>query len=109
VATCPTGSLLFGDRPAMVKLALKRVKELKADGFPNASVYGLDQYHGLRVITVLKDNPEKYGLPLNPEIAPVTRTESTKNVYALLSTFTFGVPVLKRAAYKVSKNLSKEA
>lgn len=109
VATCPTGSLLFGERPAMVKLALKRVKELQADGFANASVYGLDQYHGLRVITVLRDKPEKYGLPLKPELVPVTQIESTNNVYALLSSFTLGVPALKRAAYKVSKSLSKEA
>ena len=58
---------------------------------------------------MLRDDPEKYGLPLKPETVDAARVESTNDIYALLSTFTMGLPVLKRAAYKVSRTLSKEA
>jgi hypothetical protein len=35
------------------------------------------------------------------------KVEHTKDVYALLSTATMGVPALKRFAYKASKSLTK--
>ena len=109
VIVCPSDALRFGYRQDMVKHAQARVKALKADGFPNANIYGLDQYKGLGVITVLRDKAEKYELPLNPPSVDVTKAEATKDVYALLSSFTMGVPMLKRAAYKVSKSISKDA
>ncbi len=109
VSVCPSGALLFDYRTRLVEYAQNRVKELKAEGFPHASVYGLEQYKGLGVITVLRESPEKYGLPLDPPKVDLTMAESTRDVYALLSTMTMGFPVLKRAAYRVSKNLSKDA
>jgi len=111
VSVCPPGALLFDYRLNMIKYAQKRVKELKAEGYASACIYGIDQFHGLGVITVLRDNPEKYGLPLDTskfetEMATV---EATNDVYALLSNFAMGIPVLKRAAYKISKSLTKDA
>jgi formate dehydrogenase iron-sulfur subunit len=109
VSVCPSDALRFGYRQDLVKYAQARVKTLKAEGFPNACIYGLDQFKGLGVITVLRDKAEKYDLPLKPEAVDVTKIEATKDVYALLSSFTMGVPMLKRAAYKASKSLSKDA
>jgi len=109
VSVCPSDALRFGYRQDLIKYAQGRVKTLKAEGFPNANVYGLDQFKGLGVITVLRDKAEKYDLPLNPESVDMTKVESTKDVYALLSTFTMGIPMLKRAAYKASKSISKDA
>jgi formate dehydrogenase iron-sulfur subunit len=109
VTVCPSGALLFDYRNKMIDYAQKRVKELKADGYPNASIYGLDQYGGLGVITVLRDKPEKYDLPLNPPKLDHVKVEHTKDVYALLSTATMGVPALKRVAYNASKALTKDA
>jgi len=111
VFVCPTDSLLFDYRLKLIKLAHARVKELKADGYPNACIYGLDQFHGLGVITVLKDDPEKYGLPVDTKKLEIdmTKVEATNDVYALLSSFTFGIPMLKKMAYKVSKSLTKNA
>jgi len=108
VSVCPSGALLFDYRNKMIEYAKNRVKELKAEGFANASVYGLDQYGGLGVITVLRDRPEKYDLPLNPPAVDMTKAEKTKDVYALLSTATMGIPLLKRFAYKASKSLAKD-
>jgi len=109
VSVCPSDALRFGYRLDLIKYAQERVKKLKEEGFPKANIYGLDQFKGLGVITVLRDDPEKYGLPLKPETVDAARVESTNDIYALLSTFTMGLPVLKRAAYKVSRTLSKEA
>ena len=111
VSVCPPGALLFDYRLKMIKYAQDRVKELKADGYPNACIYGLDQFHGLGVITVLRDNPEKYGLPVDTSKlhSKMDAVEATNDVYALLSTFTMGIPILKKAAYKISKSLTKDA
>ncbi|MCL2154749.1 MAG: 4Fe-4S dicluster domain-containing protein [Leptospirales bacterium] len=111
VSVCPSNALLFDYRLKMIKYAKARVKVLKAEGYPGANVYGLDQFHGLGVITVLRDNPEKYGLPLDTKKFEIkmTNVEATHNVYALLSSFTMGIPMLKKAAYKISKSLTKDA
>jgi formate dehydrogenase iron-sulfur subunit len=109
VNTCPSAALLFGNRHKMIKIANDRVKEIKKD-FPNASIYGLNEFGGLRVITVLKDKPEKYGLPTDVKAIDITKLEAVKDIYGLLSMFTFGIPSLKRTAYKMAKTMgsSKE-
>ena len=101
---CPTGALSFGDRSAVVGRALKRLGQVKKD-YPGGSVYGLDQFGGLGVITILKDGPEKYGLPLEPKAIDMVRAEEIRNMYALLSSFTLGLPGLKRLAYRISRSL----
>lgn len=109
VSVCPSDALRFGYRQELIKYAKERVLKLKEEGFPHATVYGLDQFKGLGVITVLRDGAEKYNLPLKPEAIDLTRAEAARDVYALLSTFTMGVPFLKRAAYKASKAISRNA
>ena len=111
VSVCPSNALLFDYRLKMIKYAQARVKVLKAEGYSGASIYGLDQFHGLGVITVLRDNPEKYGLPLDTKKFEIKMAdvEATNDVYALLSSFTMGIPMLKKAAYKISKSLTKDA
>ena len=101
---CPTGALTVGSRPALVQQALKRVKQVQGT-FPHANVYGLEQFGGLHVITILKDAPEVYGLPRNPKVVEMTRMEAVHETYAVLSLFTFGMPSLKRAAYRISKSI----
>ncbi|MBN2159167.1 MAG: 4Fe-4S dicluster domain-containing protein [Spirochaetes bacterium] len=101
---CPTGALTYGDRTALVKRARARLKEIAAE-YPRASIYGLEQYGGLRVITVLKDSPEKYGLPLNPEPIDMHKAEAIRNTYHLISLFSFGLPSLKRVAYRISRSM----
>lgn len=110
VKTCPSDALLFGERHKMIAIAKARVEELKKD-FPKASVYGLNEFGGLGVITVLRDKPEKFGLPQNVKAIDMAEVEAIKNVYALLSPAAMGVPFLKRQAYKVSRALGphKEA
>ncbi len=111
VTTCPSEALTFGNRAVLVKEARKRVAEYKKD-FPHACIYGLDEFHGLRVITILRDAPEKYGLPTGKAAEPMehAKAEAIRDTYALLSAFTFGIPALKRTAYRLSKSMaSKEA
>jgi formate dehydrogenase iron-sulfur subunit len=64
---CPTGTIQFGDKDAMITLAGKRVKELGGD----ASVYGEKHLDGTHVVYVLTEKPEVYEkLPVNPKISP---------------------------------------
>lgn len=104
--TCPTAAIVFGDRDALVKKAKKRVKELK-DEFPHASVYGVNEFGGLRVITVLRDNPVAFGLPVGRDAEPMNtaKAQAIRDTYSLFASFSFGVPMLKRLAYRAAKAL----
>lgn len=70
---CPTGSIAFGDRRELIAKAVKRVDQLKASGKGNATIYGLDEVDGTAMLYVLADSPEKYGLPVDPQVAMQTR------------------------------------
>ncbi|MGE5398661.1 MAG: 4Fe-4S dicluster domain-containing protein [Chitinophagales bacterium] len=69
--TCPTGALLFGDREELLAQARERVEYLRANGSPNATIYGEYELGGLNNIFVLGDTPDKYGLPVNPKVSSV--------------------------------------
>ena len=104
VVTCPSFAMLYGNRHRMIKAANERVKELKAD-FPNACIYGLNEFGGLGVLTVLRDRPEKYGLPVNAKAIDISQAENVRDIYSLLSIFTLGIPAFKRTAYKIACSL----
>lgn len=59
---CPTGAIVYGDRD-------KLIAEAKAGGA--GYIYGENELDGLRVMYVLEDSPDKYGLPVNPKV-PMT-------------------------------------
>ena len=105
VKTCPTGTLTYDYRLKVLIKANERLKEIKSD-YPNASIYGLEQFGGLHQITVLKDTPDKYGLPLHPESKEMADFEVINNIYSLLSLCSFGLPPLKRLAYTISKSFA---
>lgn len=56
---CPTKSIVYGDRDTLIA-------EAKAKGA--AYIYGENELKGLHVMFVLKDSPDKYGLPVNPRV-----------------------------------------
>ncbi|MEW5920998.1 MAG: 4Fe-4S dicluster domain-containing protein [Bacillota bacterium] len=66
---CPTGTITFGDEAEKLAAAEARVAELKSRGYTGAQLYGKEELGGLGVIYVLADSPDKYGLPVNPEVA----------------------------------------
>ena len=70
VKACPTGCLHYGTKDDMLVLAKGRVTQLKANGFPNASVYDPPGVGGTGVITVLAhgDHPDWYDLPADPHV-----------------------------------------
>lgn len=67
--TCPTGALTFGKRNELLQIAEDRVKFLKANGFPRATIYGKLELGGLNKIYVLTDTPDKFNLPVNPKVS----------------------------------------
>jgi formate dehydrogenase iron-sulfur subunit len=56
VKSCPTGTMMFGERDKIVDQAKKRVEELKKS-YPKAAALNADD---VRVIFVVKDDPKKY-------------------------------------------------
>jgi formate dehydrogenase beta subunit len=70
IKACPTGTLHFGTKPAMLEMAEHRVDQLKKNGFPAAAVYDPPGVGGTTVITILAhgDHPEWYGLPKDPSV-----------------------------------------
>lgn len=69
--TCPSGALKFGRRDELLAEARERVKYLRANGYPRATIYGELELGGLNNIYILGDVPEKYGLPSNPKVSSV--------------------------------------
>jgi len=56
VKSCPTGTMVFGERDKILELAKKRVEELKKS-YPKASALNSAD---VRVIFIVKDDPKKY-------------------------------------------------
>ncbi|MFC1670219.1 4Fe-4S dicluster domain-containing protein [Spirochaetota bacterium] len=110
VTTCPTDALTIGPRLDMLKKAQERLKVVKKT-IPTASIYGKDEFGGLGVITILKDKPGTFDLPVGNKAKPkkMSELEDVNNIYEFLSLFTFGIPSLKRSAYKLARNMSKKA
>lgn len=72
---CTTGAIQFGPREEMMQLARARLKMLHEKGHPEARLYGcnpFDEYSALNSFYILMDNPEVYGLPVQP-VTPVNR------------------------------------
>ncbi|HEX2710987.1 MAG TPA: formate dehydrogenase subunit beta [Candidatus Acidoferrales bacterium] len=70
IKACPTSCLQFGTKDQMRLLGEKRVKQLQAAGFTQATLYDPPGVGGTGVITVLAlgDRAEAYGLPADPSI-----------------------------------------
>ncbi|HHT9120412.1 MAG TPA: formate dehydrogenase subunit beta [Candidatus Hypogeohydataceae bacterium YC41] len=70
IKACPTGCLQFGTKKQMLEKAMKRVRQLKAQGFSQAAIYDPPGVLGTHAIYVLPhgDRPEDYGLPRDPSV-----------------------------------------
>lgn len=74
VKACPTGSIMFGSKEAMIHQAAERVVDLKERGFANAGLYNPPGVGGTHVMYVLHhaDRPGLYHkLPVDPSISPL--------------------------------------
>ena len=56
VKSCPTGAMVFGERPKILEAAKARVQELSKK-YPNAKAINPDE---VRVIYIVTDDPKKY-------------------------------------------------
>lgn len=73
VTACPTDCIKYGTREDLISWGEQRVATLKARGFTNAMLYGKTELGGLHQMYVLLDKPEKYGLPVNPQVSPALK------------------------------------
>lgn len=68
---CPTEAVKFGTFAEMMAYSDNRVADLKGQGYVNANLYGATEFNGQRVLSLLDEAPQAYGLPVNPQI-PLT-------------------------------------
>ena len=66
---CPTGAIQFGERNELIAKGKAQVRELRANGHPNARLYGETELGGLHQMYVLTDRPAIFGLPEAPRVA----------------------------------------
>lgn len=99
---CPTKAITYDYRLKLIKAAQARLKKVKQK-YSNAYLYGLYEYEGLNVLTILKNKPEKYGLPVNTSRKSIKLNKETTELYTLLSIFSFGSKYIKRGIYKFTK------
>ena len=74
VKACPTGSIMFGSKEAMITQAAERVVDLKERGYAKAGLYNPAGVGGTHVMYVLHhaDKPGLYhNLPTDPTISPL--------------------------------------
>jgi formate dehydrogenase iron-sulfur subunit len=73
VSICPTGALSFGERSEIVAAANSRADVLKAAGFGDAEVYGVDELGGLHVIMVAHRGAEAHLLETDPKVPDIVQ------------------------------------
>jgi formate dehydrogenase iron-sulfur subunit len=77
VKTCPTGTMNFGDRDAMLDMANKRLKEVKKM-HPKAQLLNAES---VRTIFLVVDDPKKYHkFAQASDPAKITRTAAMKKI-----------------------------
>ncbi|MHB8766635.1 MAG: 4Fe-4S dicluster domain-containing protein [Deferrisomatales bacterium] len=91
-SVCPTGSIAFGERPAMVTRARSRLTELWEQGVTGARLYGEHELEGLNNLFVLTEPPEAYGLPRAPR--PSVATVFPGSVWSIGAAAAVGVAAL---------------
>lgn len=95
VKACPTGSIMFGTKEAMITQAAERVVDLKERGYENAGLYNPAGVGGTHVMYVLHhaDKPGLYhNLPSNPTVSPLVSV--WKGITKPLMSFGIGLAVL---------------
>lgn len=80
VQACPTGTLRFGSRNEIVRLAKTGVEEMHREGNTEAAIYGLQELNGLGMIYLLEEglgeSHANYALPENPDVSTAARAWS---------------------------------
>src|SRR5699024_6598460 len=69
--TCPTESITFGTQTEMLDSAKERVATMHSHGQTEARLYGAtphDGVGGIGSVCLLRDEPEVYGLPPDPQV-----------------------------------------
>lgn len=99
VESCPMDAILFGNRLRLIKRAKKRV-ELLRKKFPDASLYGLDPFGGLHVLTILTERHDERGTPIAMDFG------AARIIYSFLQKFSFGFDQMKRIAWDISRALA---
>jgi formate dehydrogenase iron-sulfur subunit len=67
VQACPTDCIKYGARDELIRWGQERVATLKRRGYPNATLYGVNEKDGLHELYVLTDTPAAFGLQSEEE------------------------------------------
>lgn len=111
--SCPTRAITFGDKEDKISEAEARVQELQDQGFNNAQIYGKEEVGGTNLIYVLCDTPDKYGLPVDPQVSLSTyiwkaALRPVKAMAAVGLAFSFMNNFVEKKAKEKTKESEKE-
>lgn len=101
VGTCPSGALMYGKREEIQAEAHRRAGALR-ERYPNAQVYGEQQFDGLGMLVVMPDDPEKLDIPLDPKIPFIAEAWQTVVQPAAVG-LTLGAAVIAGAAAVIAR------
>lgn len=108
VQACQPGTLQFGDEAAIKATAQKRLEEVKA-AHPKAILYGMTEMGGTNWLYLLLDSPDKYGLPINPQLpASLTAWKKVVRPVGAVAASAALAAVVVGAAINVAKGTYKK-
>lgn len=105
---CPTGSIEFGELPALKAKADARLARLRQLGDRKANIYGYTEAGGLKVFYLLIENPAVYGLPDKPVVQQRRKFTLFRKRIPGLSALLLGMAALIRLRDKRSRSGSDE-
>ncbi len=104
VSVCPTHAIKFDYRLKLIKEANKRIKEMKKLNL-SAQVYGLFEFNGLNVLTIVKSDYEKNIIKQKPQISNFTKLVERSEIYKIINFFIPSLKSGKNYLYKILKSI----
>jgi formate dehydrogenase iron-sulfur subunit len=102
VKACPTGSLQYGNRLNLIKQAKDRLSTLYTSD-ADFKIKGINEYEGLNVVTIDHSNDS---ISDNSNDTVTFDMFVAKALYKVLSRFSFGIPSVKRKAWRTALSLT---
>jgi ferredoxin len=102
-SACPTKAIKFGSRLRLLKYGKDRLNLFQKRGLKESKIFGVDQYGGLNVLTIVASGRDLYakGSLLNRQALALTRA-----LYMIGNRFSFGSDMIKRQLWKISRSIT---
>ncbi|MBN1501882.1 MAG: 4Fe-4S binding protein [Spirochaetes bacterium] len=104
VSVCPTGALKFDYRLKMIKEANRRISAL-AKKYKSPSVYGLTEYGGLNVLTIVRTDDDLKAVKRKTAANRIDRMIERSELFRIFNFFMPSFRTGKEYLYKILKSI----